>query len=88
MAGRIVGLEASVQALQSGAQTALNDLVTQARTEFETQRAAGVSLRFDIQEEASNLRRYLEETRRGVETVYADASGGFTTLQNEVRGQG
>merc|ERR1712026_536641 len=88
MAGRIVGLEASVQALQSGAQSALNDLVTQARTEFESQRASGLTLRFDIQEEASTLRRYLEETRRGVETVYADASGGFTNLQNEVRGQG
>ena len=88
LTSRLVGLEASVQALQSGAQTALTDLVAQARAEFTTQRESGLSLRFDIQEEASTLRRYLEETRQGVEKLYSDASGGFANLQNEVQGQG
>ena len=63
LAGRLIGLEASVQALQSGAQTALTDLVAQARSEFDPQRNSNLSLRFDIQEEAGTLRRYLEETR-------------------------
>merc|ERR1712026_287117 len=75
-------------ALQSGAQSTLVELVAQAKSEFDAQRNSNLSLRFDIQEEAANLRRYLEETRQGVAKLYSDASGGFATLQVEVQGQG
>ena len=88
VAGRLVGLEASVQGLQQGAQAALAELLTRARDEFAAQRNSLVALRSDVQQEASTLRTYLEETRMATEHLYAGASSGFATLQGQVQGHG
>ena len=87
LAGRLVGVETSVQSLRQGAQATLAELLTQARAEFATQHDSLVALRLDAQQEAGALRAYLEETRQATEQLYAGASSGFATLQAEVQGQ-
>ena len=85
VAGRLVGVEAAHQSLRSDARAALDGLLVQARSEFERQEAALVSLCADIQQEAMDARGYMGETRLAVERIYAGARGEFATLQSTVR---
>ena len=87
LAARVVRVEAVVQGLQQGAQAALADLLAQAQREFTAQRDSLLTLRADVQQEATTLRTYLEETRQATERLYAGASSGFVTLQGQVQEQ-
>ena len=77
--GRLVGVEVAQQTLQSDARAALDNLLVQARAEFERQEASLISLRTDLQQEAMDARGYVGETRLAVERIYADARGEFAT---------
>ena len=56
VAGRVVGAEAAHRSLAEDARTALDQLLAQARVEFESQGFSFLTLRAEVQQEALELR--------------------------------
>ena len=81
LTGRVVGSEAAHRALQADARAVLEQLLVQARAEFENQGVSLLTLRSEVQQEALAARQFLGETRLAVEQLYAGAQGEFAPLQ-------
>ena len=80
LAGRVVGAETAHRALQEDARMALEQLLIQARSEFEAQGFSLLTLRSEVQQEILETRRFLGETRQAVEQLYAGAQNEFLSL--------
>ena len=73
LASRVVDGEQAHATLQQEAQATLESIVSQARLEFNRQGEALLELRADAREEAAMERRYMAETRQGLERLHAGA---------------
>eukprot|EP00969_Alexandrium_andersonii_P024282 1059702-Alexandrium_andersonii.AAC.1 len=85
--GRLVGVESNQRALTDSAAMAVQELVSQAKTEFQAQAQSLATLREQAQSEVLALRGYVNATRQAIEDLHSSWKAEFTGLWNTVKVQ-
>eukprot|EP00969_Alexandrium_andersonii_P362497 15459858-Alexandrium_andersonii.AAC.1 len=80
LAGRVVGVETDQHALSESVASAVGDLISQARTEFQAQSASLATLREQAQIEVLALNKTVDVTRQTLDGLQAAWQGEFSTL--------